>query len=159
MKLTTVCYLRQGDEVLMLHRIKKEVDINKGKWVGVGGRFENGESPLECAMREVKEETGLTMLDPQLRAHITFNFLNPDPSLKDWETEYTFVYTCEHWEGELTESEIDEGLLYWIPLDALPGLDLWEGDSLFLDLIFHGAPFFAMKMTYDGDKLVNWTLD
>lgn len=159
MKMTTVCYIKRDDEILMLHRTKKEIDINKGKWVGVGGKFEPGESPMECICREVKEETGLMLLDPELRAFVTFNFASPSEELKDWETEYMFVYTCEHFEGDSLSEDTEEGQLCWIPVDAVSGLNLWEGDALFLDLILHGAPFFAMKMTYDGDKLTSWSLE
>ena len=159
MKMTTVCYIRQDDEVLMLHRTKKEIDINKGKWIGVGGKFEKGESPAECVVREVREETGLTLIDPRLVALVTFNFLNPGPGLDDWETEYMFVFVCDKFEGELKSEDTDEGFLCWIPQDALSGLDLWEGDALFMGPVLQGAPFFSMKIVYQGDEVVSWSLD
>lgn len=160
MKMTTCCYIRNKDgEVLMLHRNKKEIDINKGKWVGIGGKMENGESPFECVIREVKEETGLTLLDPHMAAMVTFNFLNPEPELQDWETEYMFVFTCDVYDGVVESEDSPEGQLLWVPVDAVSGLDLWEGDALFMDPIFQGAPFFTMKIVYQGDEVVNWSLD
>lgn len=158
MQLTTMCYIRRPGEVLMLHRVRKDVDINKGKWIGVGGRFENGESPEECVVREIKEETGLTALAPRLSAIVTFNFLDPDPTLSDWDTEYMFVYVCDHFEGEVDFS-CREGDLAWVSEEALATLPMWEGDALFMPLVLQKAPFFSMKMVYSGDSLVSWKLD
>lgn len=155
MQLTTMCYVRHGGKVLMLHRVKKEVDINKGKWIGVGGRFEIGESPEECVVREIREETGLTALEPKLSAFVTFNFLDPDPSLSDWDTEYMFVFVCDHFTGELAPS-CREGDLAWICQEDLSSLPMWEGDALFMPLVLSGEPFFSLKMVYRGDKLVSW---
>lgn len=158
MKLTTMCYIRrfgrQGGEVLMLHRIKKEIDINHGKWIGIGGKFEPGESPEECICREALEETGLTLQGPSLRAMITFNFLDPDPALADWDTEYMFVFTCDSFEGGLV-ADCPEGELRWVPEDELASLNLWAGDRLFMPPVLAGEPFFTMKMTYRGDDLVD----
>lgn len=153
MKLTTLCYLQRNQEILMLHRTKKEVDINQGKWIGVGGKLEPGESPDECVRREVLEETGLTLSCPKLRALITFNFLDPDPTLVDWDTEYTFVYTCDTFSGCL-RSDCDEGDLAWIPIQQIGSLPQWEGDHLFLNPILAGSPFLSMKLVYRGDSLL-----
>ena len=158
MKLTTMCYVRGEQGVLMLHRTKKEVDINKGKWIGVGGKIENGESPAECVVREVLEETGLTIRDPQLKALITFNFLDPDPSLEDWDAEYMFVFTADDFDGRIRK-DCPEGDLCWFPESFLSNLDLWEGDLLFMPLVLNNAPFFAMKMTYRGDTLESWSIE
>ena len=158
MKLTTMCYIIGPSGVLMLHRVSKKVDINKGKWVGIGGKFENGESPAECVKREIQEETGLIPLEVNLRALITFNFLDPDPELADWDTEYMFVFTCESFEGEVDFS-CNEGNLAWVPEEALPTLPMWEGDALFMAPVLGGVPFFSMKMVYRGDELVNWDLE
>ena len=155
---TTLCYLIKDDKYLMLHRTKKEHDINKDKWIGVGGKMENGESPTDCVIREVKEETGLSIHDPSLRAFITFNFLDPDPDLSDWDTEYMFVYVCEKFAGEVDFS-CSEGNLAWVPMEALPTLPMWEGDALFMAPVLGGVPFFSMKMVYQGDTLISWDLD
>lgn len=153
MKLTTMCYIRHNGRVLMLHRIKKAVDINQGKWIGVGGKIEPGESPDECICREALEETGLTLIQPQLRAVVTFQFLDPEPSLADWDTEYMFVYTCDTFSGTLLE-DCDEGVLAWISETELDALPQWEGDRLFSKPILAGEPFFSMKLTYRGDTLL-----
>lgn len=153
MKLTVSCYLEQKDCWLMLHRTKKKEDLNKGKWIGVGGKLEPGESPDECVLREVREETGLTLTEYRLRGLITFNFLGPDvPS--GWETEYMFLYTATAWEGELTECS--EGDLAWIPLCDVPTLNLWPGDRIFMERLRANSPFFSYKMIYAGDTLQEW---
>lgn len=155
MKLTTQCYIRCEDKVLMLHRIKKKVDINQGKWIGIGGKIEGGESPDECVRREVMEETGLTLHDPQLRAIVTFNFESPQPELEDWDVEYMFVYTCEQFSGDLVDV-CNEGELAWVPENEIDALPQWEGDKLFLKPILDGAPFFSMKLSYRGDSLIDY---
>ncbi len=142
---TTLCYIEWGDEYLMLHRTKKEHDINEGKWIGVGGKFEADEMPEECLLREVKEETGLTLFDFRLRAVITFI---SDAS----DTEYMFLYTADAWEGELIEC--DEGDLSWVKKSDVPSLNLWEGDRKFLRLLAEDAGYFSMKLKYEGDRLV-----
>ncbi|MCD8397169.1 MAG: 8-oxo-dGTP diphosphatase [Lachnospiraceae bacterium] len=141
---TTLCYIEKDGAYLMLHRIKKEQDINHGKWIGVGGKFEAGETPEECLLREVKEETGLTLLSYRLRGIITF--------VLDGETEYMFLYTASSFEGEL--SVCDEGELAWIPKDEVLNLKLWEGDREFLRLLDEEECFFSMKLSYKGDDLV-----
>ena len=158
MKMTTMCYITGPDGILMLHRVSKELDMNKGKWVGVGGKFENGESPAQCVIREIREETGLNPLDVRLAALITFNFLDPDPSLADWDTEYMFVFVCDQFEGEV-DFTCNEGNLAWVLEEVLPSLPMWEGDALFMAPVLGGAPFFSMKMIYRGDTLISWNLD
>ena len=158
MKLTTVCYIRHEGKVLMLHRIKKKIDINQGKWIGVGGKMEPGESPFECVLREVWEETGLRLLQPQLGCMVTFQFLDPDPALTDWDTEYMFAFTCDQFEGTL-KSDCPEGELRWIPEDKLGQLSLWPGYPLFLEPLLAGRPFFSLKIVYRGDALVRWSYE
>ena len=143
---STLCYIEnpQGD-YLMLHRIKKKNDLNHDKWVGVGGKFEDGESPEECVVRETREETGLTLTDYQYRGLVTF-------VSDQWETEYMHVFTATGWTGSLIEC--NEGVLEWIHKDQLMTLPLWAGDKLFLDLIHDpGTPFFSMKLRYEGERL------
>ncbi|MCD7750965.1 MAG: 8-oxo-dGTP diphosphatase [Lachnospiraceae bacterium] len=147
MKNTTLCYIEKDGAYLLLHRNKKQNDENEGKWIGVGGKFELGEMPEECLLREVREETGLTLLQYQLRGIVTF--------VSDvWETEYMFLYTADAFAGELTEC-CSEGELEWIPKKKILGLELWEGDREFLRLLDEDAPFFSMKLCYKGDKLVS----
>lgn len=147
---TTLCYIEKDDSYLMLHRVSKEVDINKGKWIGVGGKFKDKESPEECLLREVKEETGLTLTSWKLRGIVTF--------VSDhWVTEYMFLYTADGFEGEMTAC--DEGKLRWVPKKDLFTLNLWEGDKIFLKLLAKDAPFFSLKLSYEGDDLVYAALD
>lgn len=152
MYLSTLCYIENPrGEYLMLHRIKKKNDLNHDKWVGVGGKFEDGESPEECVCRETLEETGLTLTDYRHRGLVTF--------VSDtWETEYMHIFTATGYAGELIEC--NEGVLEWIHKDRLLTLPLWAGDKLFLDLIRHpDTPFFSMKLCYEGEKLVYAALD
>ena len=142
---TTLCYLERGDEYLMLHRTKKENDLNHDKWVGVGGKFQDQESPEDCVLRETWEETGLTLTRYRYRGLVTF--------ISDqWETEYMHVFTADQWTGE--PHPCDEGDLAWIKKKDLLALPLWEGDKIFLDLLERGAPFFSLKLRYEGDTLV-----
>ena len=145
MKLTTLCYIEKDGCYLMLHRTKKEVDINKEKWIGIGGKFEEDESGEECLLREAMEETGLKLTSYRLRGIITF--------LSDrWYTEYMFLYTADGFEGEL--KECDEGTLKWVKKEDVDKLNLWEGDRIFLDLLRQEVPCFSLKLQYEGDKLV-----
>ena len=109
-------------------------------------------------IREIREETGLIAKNVRLAAFVTFNFLDPDPELADWDTEYMFVFVCDEFEGEVDYS-CNEGNLAWVPERALPTLPMWEGDALFMAPVLGGAPFFAMKMVYRGDELVSWDLE
>ena len=145
MKNTTLCYLLQGDSVLLLHRVKKENDLNHDKWIGIGGKFEENESPEECLVREAWEETGLTLTGYQYRGIVTF--------VSDrWEGEYMHLYTATEWTG--TINECDEGVLERVSLEKMKELPQWEGDRIFLRLLEEGAPFFSLKLCYEGDCLV-----
>lgn len=147
---TTLCYILKDNQVLMLHRVKKENDINRDKWIGIGGKFEENESPDECILRETREETGLTLTSWQCRGIITF--LN-DSS----EGEYMYLFTADEFTGEL--AECDEGDLEWIDRSALDALPKWEGDQIFLDLLWKKEPFFLLKLRYNQEKLVEATLN
>lgn len=150
MKLTTLCYLERDEEYLMLHRIKKKNDVNKDKWIGIGGKFERGESPEDCLLREAREETGYRLTDYRLRGIVTFLY-------NDEEAEYMFLYTAAGFEGEPVLC--DEGTLEWVPKRELGRLNLWEGDRIFLKLIEEDAPFFSLKLHYYGDTLSEAVLD
>ena len=150
MQPTTLCYIEKDDSYLLLHRIAKKKDINKDKWIGVGGKFEDGESPEECLLREVKEETGLTLTSWRLRGIVTF--------VSDrWETEYMFLYTSDGFEGEMISC--NEGTLDWVKKKEMYRLNLWEGDKIFLELLEKEVPFFSLKLSYEGDTLVYAALD
>lgn len=151
MKLTTLVYLERDGAYLMLHRTKKENDVNRDKWIGVGGKLEAGESPEDCMRREVKEETGLTVTSFRLSGVVTF-VSNEAP------TEYMFLYTVDGFEGELSAS-CDEGELAWIGKDELLSLTLWQGDRIFLGLLREDRPFFSLKLVYTGEKLSFAALD
>ena len=149
-KNTTLGYIERDGAYLMLHRVKKENDLNHDKWVGIGGKFEDGESPEECMCREALEETGLTLHAPRLRGIITF-------VSNEWDNEYMFLYTCTDFSGELIEC--NEGDLEWVPMERVPDLPIWQGDKIFLDLLCRDAPFFSLKLQYEGDDLVYAALD
>lgn len=147
---TTLCYIEREDSYLMMHRVKKEKDINKDKWVGVGGHFEEGESPEECLLREVREETGLTLTSFRLRGIVTF-------STDVYPTEYMFLYTADSYEGELTEC--NEGNLEWVKKEAVYDLPIWEGDKVFFRLLEEEVPVFSLKLRYEGNCLVETVLN
>ena len=149
-KNTTLGYIERDGAYLMLHRVKKENDLNHDKWVGIGGKFEDGESPEECMCREALEETGLTLHAPQLRGIVTF-------VSNEWDNEYMFLYTCTDFSGELIEC--NEGDLEWVSMERVPDLPIWQGDKIFLDLLCRDAPFFSLKLQYEGDDLVYAALD
>ena len=142
---TTLCYITRGDDVLMLHRVKKEKDLNKDKWIGIGGKFEEGESPDECLLREAMEETGLRLTSWRCRGVVTFLTNGP------WEGEYMYLFTADSFEGELKVCE--EGDLQWVSRAFVNDLPKWEGDQIFLDLLWQEAPFFLLTLRYDGDAL------
>ena len=148
---TTLCYITRGDQVLMLHRIKKENDINKDKWIGVGGKFLEGETPDECLLRETKEETGLTLTDYKLRGIVTF--LTEDPT----QGEYMYLFTASGFTGE--PMDCDEGDLQWVDRHFLNELPKWEGDQIFLDLLWQDAPFFLLKLRYEYGALQEAVVD
>ena len=141
MILSTLCYIEKDNQVLMLHRTKKSIDPNGGKWIGVGGKLEQNESPDECIIREVYEETGLH-IQPQLRGILTF-------ILPKWENELTFLYTSNNFEGTL--KECNEGQLHWTDKDKVLDLNLWEGDKHFLPKLLETNDFFTMKLVYDKE--------
>ena len=150
MKITSLCYIEQNGKYLMLHRIVKENDENKDKWIGVGGKFEDKESPEDCAIREIKEETGLNVRKLDFRGIVTF--------VSDkWPTEYMHLFTCTDFDGDIIKC--DEGELEWIGKNDLLGLNIWEGDKIFLKLIADKRPFFSLKLEYEGEKLVKAVLN
>lgn len=143
--LTTLCYIVKHNKVLMLYRNKKENDLNEGKWVGVGGKFKEGETPDECLRREVYEETGLTLTDYHLHGVITF--------VSDtWDNEYMFLYSASGFTGELNRN-CPEGTLQWIPKEEVLSLPMWEGDHYFLKPLLEGEPDISMKVVYKGDHM------
>jgi 8-oxo-dGTP diphosphatase len=141
---TTLCYLERGDRYLMLHRVKKAHDLNRDKWIGIGGKFEDRESPEDCLLREAREETGLVLTEYRYRGLVTF-------VSSEWPTEYMHLFTATGWTGEQTACS--EGVLEWIPKQEVPKLPLWEGDRIFLRLLDANAPFFSLKLQYEGEKL------
>lgn len=151
MRQTTLCYIERNGQYLMLHRTKKEHDASQGKWIGVGGKCEKDESPDECMLREVFEETGLNITSWHYRGIVTF--------ISDiWPCEYMHLFTADKWHGELTDC--NEGELQWIDKACIFDLPLWEGDRIFLRLIMDNAqPFFSLKLTYEGDDLKSARLD
>jgi len=148
--LTTLCYIEKDDCYLLLHRIKKEQDINKDKWIGIGGHFEAKESPEECLLREVKEETGLRLTSYRFRGIVTF-------VTEKGLYEYMCLYTADGFEGEL--QDCDEGTLEWVPKHKLSNLNLWQGDYIFLHLLEEREEFFSLKLVYEGDALVQVALN
>ncbi len=148
--LTTLCYIEKDGKYLMLHRVSKKHDINHGKWIGVGGKFEENESPEECLLREVKEETGYTLTSWKFRGIVTF--ISPGAM------EYMHLFTADGFTGDAVDC--DEGELAWIPKAQVPELNLWEGDRIFLKLLIERESFFSLKLVYgEGDRLMEAKLD
>ena len=141
MRLTTLCYIERDGQYLMLHRVKKKQDENAGKWIGIGGHLTEDESPDECVLREILEETGLTVSDLRLRGILTF-------ILPAWGNELTFLYTARADRAELPDCP--EGVLRWVPTDEVAQLPLWEGDRLFLPLLKTRQDCFSLKLVYDA---------
>ncbi len=148
---TTLCYIEKDGAYLMLHRVKKENDINRDKWIGIGGKFEPGESPFDCARREIQEETGLIATSLSYRGIITF-------ISSDYGTEYMHLFTSDQFEGQILEN-CDEGKLEWVKKDEVYNLPIWEGDKIFLRLIEKKSDFFSLKLVYEKDTLVNSVLE
>lgn len=146
MKLATLCYVmdKNSDKTLMIHRVKKKNDYHEGKWNGLGGKFEQGESPEECAIREIEEESGLKIKAINMKGFITFPLFD---GKEDW---YVFVFTAEEFSGKLIES--NEGNLEWIPNEKLTELNLWDGDKIFFDWLFRDK-FFSAKFVYKNGKM------
>ena len=170
MEITTLCYIEDDGKYLMLHRTKKKNDINEGKWIAPGGHCEMGESPDDCVRREVLEETGLTLKSVRFRGIVTFYSKaaagdrdelyteEEKSSISNEVTDYMCLFTADDFEGEITVC--DEGSLEWVPKESIPTLNLWKGDLIFLDLIKNPEqPFFSLKLTYEGDQLVEAVLD
>lgn len=153
-KMSTLCYIERDGKYLMMHRVLKENDVNRDKWIGVGGHFEYAESPEECLIREVYEETGYTLSDYRFRGIITFVY-----GKKGKETiEYMHLFTAKNVEGE--PKACDEGVLEWVPKSKLMELELWEGDKIFLRLLDEKEDFFSLKLVYnEEDKLIECVLD
>ena len=148
--MTTLCYIEKDGKYLMLHRVKKHHDINAGKWIGVGGHVENGETPEECLLREVKEETGLTLTEYKYRGVVTF--------VSDkYEGEYMHLFTSSDFVGDIIEC--DEGDLEWIENERVLSLPAWEGDRIFLELLRKDEPFFSLKLVYEGSNLAEAVLN
>ncbi len=148
--LTTLCYIEQDGCYLLMHRVKKKKDINKDKWIGIGGHFEDAESPEECVLREVKEETGLTLASYRFRGIVTF-------ITETGLFEYMCLYTADGFEGEMTDC--NEGTLEWVEKSRLGELNLWQGDYIFLRLLEERNSFFSLKLVYEGDDLKEAILD
>ena len=151
MRNTTLCYLEWEGQYLMLHRVKKENDENRDKWIGIGGKFEEGESPEDCLCREVLEETGLRLRSWRYRAIVTF-------VSDQWGTEYMHLFTSDDFDGTL-RTDCEEGELAWIGKQALLDQPIWEGDKIFLRLLETERPFFSLKLCYEGDRLAEAVLD
>ena len=148
---TTICYIEQNGAYLMLHRVKKKNDINHDKWIGIGGKFEHGESPYECIRREVMEEIGVEVPNLKYRGLVTFvaDFCSP---------EYMHVFTSDGYKGTLKE-DCDEGNLEWVKKEKIKDLPIWEGDKIFLDLFDKEDRFFSLKLVYKGDELISHTIE
>lgn len=149
MILSSLCYLEKEGNYLMLHRTKKQKDINKGKWLGVGGKLEKDETPEECIIREVKEETGLQLEEYELRGFVTY-------VSNQCQTEYMYVFYSNKFSGQL--QECNEGELAWIKKEDVLSLPTWEGDHFFIENILNNEPFFSMKFVYEGDKLIDYII-
>ena len=150
-KLATICYIDNGKELLLLHRNKKPNDVHEGKWISVGGKLEAGETPDECARREIFEETHLTVKEMDFKGMITFPEFTPG---HDW---YTYVFKVTEFEGELIDC--NEGTLEWVPYDEVLSKPTWEGDHTFVEWLLEDKPFFSAKFVYDGDKLLDTQVD
>lgn len=148
---TTLCYIEKDGAYLMIHRVKKKNDMNKDKWIGVGGKFEPGESPFDCARREIKEETGLQVEKLNYRGIVTF-------VSDQFGTEYMHLFTSDEFEGEI-DYNCDEGMLEWVKKEDVSSLPIWEGDKIFFDLLDNEKRFFSLKLSYVGDKLVSHKLE
>lgn len=152
MKLATLCYVidKTHNKTLMLHRVKKENDYHEGKWNGLGGKLEEGESPEECVIREIKEESGLTIIRPKMKGFITFPMFD---GKEDW---YVFVFTADNFSGNIIDSR--EGILEWIPSDKLTDLNLWDGDAIFLKWL-NDDKYFSAKFNYENGKFKDYSVN
>lgn len=156
MRNTSLCYIENRGCYLMMHRVKKAIDENKDKWIGIGGKFEPGESPEDCAVREIREETGLLFTPHELCYRGIVTFVSDE-----WGTEYMHLFTVQADDRKITALQPDdneEGVLEWVPVMEVEKLPIWEGDRIFLRLLAENAPFFSLKLEYQGDTLVKHTL-
>ena len=151
MKETTLCYIEQNGSYLLLHRVKKEEDANRGKWIGIGGKIENGESPEDCLLREVREETGLTLTRYQYRGKIFFES-------DEYPAELMHLYQADRFSGEIM-TDCREGILAWVGKEKITTLPMWQGDRIFLDLLLTDEPFFVLRLRYRGEELDEATLN
>ena len=151
MKNTTLCYIEKDGSYLMLHRVKKENDENKDKWIGIGGKFEKGESPFDCARREIYEETGLIANVLNYRGIVTF-------VSNEFGTEYMHLFHCTDYSGNL-KNDCEEGNLCFVKISEVYNLPLWEGDKIFLKLLEEKVPFFSLKLIYNGNKLISHSIE
>lgn len=148
---TTLCYIEKDGAYLMIHRVKKMNDMNKDKWLGVGGKLEAGESPFDCARREIREECGIEVSELKYRGIITF--------VSDlYGTEYMHLFTATEYSGEICY-ECDEGNLEWVEKNRVRELPIWEGDKIFFDLLDSEQRFFSLKLCYEGDRLIGHSLE
>lgn len=150
---TSLCYIENNGRWLMLHRVKKKQDLNKGKWVGVGGKFENGETPEQCCKREAREETGFEITELNYRGIVDF-------VSNEWPEELMHLFTAKY-NGSDAESlpECSEGVLEWVPIEKVNELALWEGDRIFLEIIKKETPFFKLRLEYNGDALIDNSIE
>ena len=151
MKNTTLCYVERDGKYLMIHRVKKVSDMNKDKWIGIGGKFEERETPFDCIRREMLEETGLVPNKLSYRGLVTF-------VSNEFGTEYMHLFHTDDFSGQILE-DCTEGNLEWVDKDKITELPLWEGDKIFLDLLKRDVPFFSLKLVYEGSTLVSHTLE
>ncbi len=151
MKNTTLCYIEKDGAYLMMHRVKKVNDENRDKWVGIGGKFESGETPFDCVRREILEETALTPNELNYRGIITF-------VSNQYGTEYMHLFTCKNFSGKIKD-DCDEGELVWVNKDNIKDLPIWEGDKIFFELLDTENRFFSLKLEYNGDKLIGSKLE
>lgn len=153
MRDSTLCYIEKDGCYLMMHRVKKKNDVNHDKWIGIGGKLEEGESPLDCVLREAREETGLTLETPYYRGLVTFSMISKGELV----TEQMHLFSCDRFSGELL-SDCCEGNLEWVPIQKIEELPIWEGDKIFLELLRTERRFFLLKLEYDEDVLLGHTL-
>lgn len=153
MRDSTLCYIEKDGCYLMMHRIKKKNDVNHDKWIGIGGKLEEGESPLDCVIREAHEETGLTLETPYYRGLVTFSMISKGKLI----TEQMHLFTCDKFSGGVL-SDCCEGDLEWVPIPKIEELPIWEGDKIFLELLRTERRFFLLKLEYDEDVLLGHTL-
>lgn len=148
---TSLCYIEKDGAYLMIHRVKKKNDVNHDKWLGVGGKFEAGESPFDCARREIFEECGVEATDLKYRGIVTF-------VSDEYGTEYMHLFTATEYEGNI-DFNCDEGNLEWVKKENVKNLPIWEGDKIFFDLLDKEDRFFSLKLCYTGDKLTDYKIE